>query len=83
MRVQKLLALALDVLILIVLFIFIKYGIALSISSWKRSFQTLKLSYSYVTMALPVMSVLMLVSVGIDIGNLMKQFNDAAPEKNK
>lgn len=82
-RVQRILALALDALILVVLLIFIKYGIALSISSWKRSFQNLKLSYSYVTMALPVMSALMLVSVGIDMGNIIKHFKDAVPEKNK
>lgn len=77
-KVQKALVIILDLVILVALFIFIKYGITLSISSWKRSFQTLKLSYSYVTMALPVMSVLMSVSVVIDIVDKIRHFNTPA-----
>ena len=45
-KVQKALVILLDLVILVALLIFIKYGTSLSISSWKRSFQTLKLSYS-------------------------------------
>lgn len=74
-QLQRILVVFLDILILIVLCIFIKYGTALSISSWKRSFQTLKLSYSYVTMALPIMSALMIISVVIDIVDKIKHFN--------
>lgn len=81
-KVQRTIVIFLDVLILIVLCIFIKYGAALSVSSWKRSFQTLKLSYSYVTMALPVMSGLMIISVVIDIANTIKHFNAPIAVKN-
>ena len=77
-KVQKALEILLDLVILVALLIFIKYGTSLSISSWKRSFQTLKLSYSYVTMALPVMSVLMSVSVVIDIVDKIRHFNTPA-----
>ena len=77
-KVQKALVILLDLVILVALLIFIKYGTSLSISSWKRSFQTLKLSYSYVTMALPVMSVLMSVSVVIDIVDKIRHFNTPA-----
>lgn len=81
-KVQRIILIFLDALILIVLCIFIKYGAALSVSSWKRSFQTLKLSYSYVTMALPVMSGLMVISVVIDIVNTIKHFNAPIAVKN-
>lgn len=77
-KVRRTLAIILNVVILVALCIFIQYGTALSISSWKRSFQTLKLSYSYVTMALPIMSVLMSVSVILDIIDKIKHFNSPA-----
>ncbi len=82
-KLQRALVIVLDVVILVALCIFIKYGTELSISSWKRSFQTLKLSYSYVTMALPIMSVLMSVSVILDIIDKMKHFNSPASAGNE
>lgn len=71
---QRALGIFLDIVIEIALLIFIYYGTNLSIESWKRSFQTLKLSYSYVTMALPVMSVLMSISVIVDIVGRIRSF---------
>ena len=79
LSVQRTLGILLDIVILITLIIFIVYGFKLTFDSWKRSFQTLKLSYSFVTMALPVMSSLMSVSVVLDIVNRVKSFN--APEE--
>lgn len=78
--VQRALGIFLDLVIQVALLIFIYYGTNLSIASWKRSFQTLKLSYSYVTMALPVMSVLMSISVIIDIAGRVKGFRAPAGE---
>lgn len=74
-QVQRTIEILLDVVIQVALCIFIYYGTKLSMDSWKRSFQTLKLSYSYVTMALPVMSALMSVSVILDIVDKVKHFN--------
>lgn len=81
--VQRVLEIAMDVIIAIALCIFIRYGTRLSFDSWKRTFQTLKLSYSYITMALPIMSALMLVSVGVDLYDLIRHFNRPLEEKNR
>ena len=74
-KVQRALQIIMDLIILLALVIFVIYGTRLSMESWKRSFQTLKLSYSYVTMALPVMSTIMGVSVVLDIVDKVKHFN--------
>ena len=63
-----------DLIIMATLVIFIIYGVRLSIDSHLRTFQTLKMSYSWVTIALPVMSVCMLVSVALDIVEQIKHF---------
>ena len=68
-------------IILGALIIFIIYGFRLSAESWKRSFQTLKISYSWVTLALPVMSIFMSVSDVLDIISKIKQFNAPVEEK--
>ena len=80
-KVQRALALVIDFLILGALIIFIIYGFRLSAESWKRSFQTLKISYSWVTLALPVMSIFMSVSDVLDIISKIKQFNAPVEEK--
>jgi TRAP-type C4-dicarboxylate transport system permease small subunit len=49
------------------LFILIGFGIKLSIDSYKRAFQTLTLSYSFVTMSLPMASISMSISVLLKI----------------
>ena len=54
--------------------IFIYYGVMLSIKSWKRSFQTLPISYSFVTIALPVMSTLMTLTNILKITDKVKNF---------
>lgn len=71
---QRVIGIAMDLIIMVALVIFIIYGIRLSIDSHLRTFQTLKMSYSWVTVALPVMSVFMLVSVSLDIVEQIKHF---------
>lgn len=61
-KVQDFLTLVVQLLILLSLAIFIFYGVRLSIESWKRSFQTLTISYSFVTLSLPVASALMIIT---------------------
>ena len=74
-RVQRIIGIGVDIIIMIALVIFIMYGTRLSIDSYLRTFQTLKMSYSWVTIALPVMSVFMLVSVALDIVEQVKHFD--------
>lgn len=80
LKVQRALLIFIDGLIFCALIIFAIYGTRLSIESRLRSFQTLTISYSWVTIALPVMSALMLISVGLDVVKRVKGFNDP-PQK--
>lgn len=77
-KVQRALGILIDALIFAALIIFVIFGTRLSIESRLRTFQTLPISYSWVTIALPVMSALMLVSVGLDIVKRVKGFNAPA-----
>ncbi len=81
-KVQRIIGIGVDIIIMIALVIFIMHGTRLSIDSYLRTFQTLKMSYSWVTIALPVMSVLMLVSVALDIVEQVKHF-DSPIEQSK
>ena len=74
-QVQRVIGIVVDIIIMVALVIFIMYGVRLSIDSYMRTFQTLKMSYSWVTIALPVMSVLMLISVALDIVEQVRNFN--------
>ena len=73
-KVQKVLEIGVLVLMQVAFCIFIYYGVMLSIKSWKRSFQTLPISYSFVTIALPVMSTLMTLTNILKITDKVKNF---------
>ena len=73
-KVQKVLEIVVLVLMQVAFCIFIYYGVMLSIKSWKRSFQTLPISYSFITIALPVMSTLMTLTNILKIINKVKNF---------
>lgn len=73
-KVQKVLEIVVLVLMQVAFCIFIYYGVMLSIKSWKRSFQTLPISYSFVTIALPVMSALMTLTNILKIIDKVKNF---------
>lgn len=74
MKVQKVLEIVVLVLMQVAFCIFIYYGVMLSIKSWKRSFQTLPISYSFITIALPVMSTLMTLTNILKITDKVKNF---------
>ena len=85
-KVQKVLEIVVLVLMQVAFCIFIYYGVMLSIKSWKRSFQTLPISYSFITIALPVMSTLMTLTNILKIINKVKNFKEnvaLAMEKGK
>lgn len=73
-KVQKVLEIVVLVLMQVAFCIFIYYGVMLSIKSWKRSFQTLPISYSFVTIALPVMSTMMTLTNILKIIDKVKNF---------
>ncbi|QTQ13855.1 TRAP transporter small permease [Treponema parvum] len=43
--------------------ILLRYGFPLAIKNWNRSFQTLSVSYSFVTLSLPCASIFMIMSI--------------------
>lgn len=67
MKVRQLIELLIQILVLAALVIFIFVGIKLSYESRMRFFQTLPVSYSLVTLSLPVSSMLMCVTAVIRI----------------
>ena len=71
-KVQKVLEIVVLVLMQVAFCIFIYYGVMLSIKSWKRSF--LPISYSFITIALPVMSALMTLTNILKITDKVKNF---------
>ena len=75
-RVQRILELVVLLLMQIAFIIFINWGVRLSIKSWKRAFQTLPISYSFVTIALPVMSILMTLTNVLKITDKIRHFDE-------
>ena len=73
-KVQKVLEIVVLVLMQVAFCIFIYSGVMLSIKIWKRSCQTLPISYSFVTIALPVMSTLMTLTNILKITDKVKNF---------
>ncbi|MCB7318472.1 TRAP transporter small permease [Lacrimispora sp. 210928-DFI.3.58] len=61
--IQKVLMLIFDVMMLTFLLILIVYGFMLVSQSWNRTFNTLKLSYAWCTLAVPVGSFFMFLSM--------------------
>lgn len=67
--IQKILGLIFDVFMLLFLLILIVYGFLLVSQSWNRTFNTLKMSYAWCTLAVPVGSFFMFFSI---LGKLWK-----------
>ncbi|MDR1533720.1 MAG: TRAP transporter small permease [Planctomycetota bacterium] len=59
------------VLMIAFLAVLVRYGVPLLLDNWKRQFQTMELSYSWCTLAVPVGSVLMIISCGIRLYKLL------------
>jgi len=60
-----------------ILIAFVYFGIRLSIRNWDRDFQTLSfMSYSAVTLSLPVASALMIISASTKLAKVCRQFSD-------
>ena len=72
--VQKILTLIFDVMMVLFLLILIVYGFILVSLSWNRTFNTMKMSYAWCTLAVPVGSLLMFFStIGKTIGDIKRK----------
>lgn len=80
-QVRNLIELLIQVLMLIALIIFIVVGLKLSYDSRMRFFQTLSVSYSLVTLSLPVSSALMSITACIKIAEIIAKMKN--PNKNR
>ncbi len=80
--VQKVLGIIFDVMMLLFLLILIVYGFMLVSQSWNRMFNTLKLSYAWCTLAVPVGSLLLFLTMAgklvQDIRKPLKDWGRAA-----
>lgn len=77
---QKTLALIFDVFMVLFLLILIVYGFLLVSQSWNRTFNTLKLSYAWCTLAVPAGSFLMIFTMA---GRLIKDIKTPIREWGK
>lgn len=72
LKVQALIRMVVNSAILAVLLSFVYFGIKLSIESRLRVFQSIHVSYSFVTISLPVMAILMSTTVLINMYDCFK-----------
>lgn len=76
-KVRKVLEIIVFSIMIVLLTAFVYYGINLSVRNWDRDFQTLSfMSYSAVTLSLPVASVLMFISSATKVVRLIRNFRD-------
>lgn len=73
LRIQKKIKMINLVIMFFFVLILIKYGFPLAIKNWNRSFQTLKISYGFVTLSLPCSGMFMIMSI---IHNIVVLFRD-------
>ncbi len=76
-KVAKVVQVFVFFLIVLLLASFVFYGTKLTIEGFDRSFQTLSnVSYSYVTVSLPVSSALMIITASTKVQKIIKNFKD-------
>ena len=80
-RVKEIIEIVILLFVLTALGIFIVFGIKLSFDSYKRSFQTLTLSYSFVTASLPAASVSMAITAVIKLRGHIAEYRQASGKK--
>lgn len=76
-KARKLSEIIVYAIMIVLLIAFVYFGVNLSIRNWDRDFQTLSfMSYSAVTLSLPVASALMIISTGTKLARLLHRFGD-------
>ncbi|MGD9941118.1 MAG: TRAP transporter small permease [Clostridia bacterium] len=80
-KARKLTEIIVYSIMLVILVSFVYYGTQLSIKNWDRDFQTLSfMSYSMVTLSLPVASFLMMISASTKLGRVIINFRNDSYE---
>lgn len=74
---RKILYILGNLAILVILGVFAWYGFKLAGKSWERYFQTINVSYSFITLSLPCGALAMILTTLIKIGRLLMHINDA------
>jgi len=83
-KMRKLTEIIVYSIMLVILVSFVYYGTQLSIKNWDRDFQTLAfMSYSMVTLSLPVASFLMIISASTKLVRVVKNFRNDGYEVKK
>ncbi len=75
-KTKKAIYIATYIVIALFLLLFVHYGIILSIKSWSRFFQTINVSYTFITLSLPVGALAMLLTSTLRVRKLFANFND-------
>lgn len=75
-KVQKALQILVFLIMIGALALFAKYGYQLAVNNWARVYNTLPISYGWVSLSLPVCSVLMILTCLIKIFKLVQNFSD-------
>lgn len=75
-KVRKAIYIGVYTLIAAILVVFIYYGYTLSVKSWNRYFQTINVSYTFITLSLPVGSLALLLTAVLRVGKLFRHFGD-------
>lgn len=75
-KTQKVLQVVVYAIMIGALIVFAKHGFALAASNWKRFYNSLPISYGYVTLSLPICSLLMILTCTIKIFKIVTNFSD-------
>ena len=75
-KAQKILQLVVYTFMLAVLVMFVIKGFELAIMNWKRFMNSLKLSYGWATLSLPIGSILLIITILVKVGVTIKNFNN-------
>lgn len=75
-RVQKVLQLIVYIIMIVVLAMFVVKGFSLAKMNWLRYMNTLKLSYGWATLSLPVGSLQMILTLVLKIRVLLMNFTN-------
>ncbi|MDR1874930.1 MAG: TRAP transporter small permease [Synergistaceae bacterium] len=80
-KIRKLTQLLVYLIIIAALLVFIVKGFELAGGNWRRQFNSLPISYGWVSLSLPVCSLLMTITASIKAVELLVHFRDDASRK--
>lgn len=75
-KVQKILQIIVYLIMIGALVLFVQQGFVLAQSNWKRFYNSLPISYGWVTLSLPVCSCLMILTCCVKVGKIIMNFKD-------